>query len=59
MNKILFALSYSLGVLFSNLATIISLAGIFAFAISGSARYLMVTVAGAILVLSFKIENDV
>lgn len=59
MNKILFALSYSLGVLFSNLATIISLAGIFAFIVSGSARYLMVTVAGAILVLSFKIENDV
>lgn len=59
MNKIIFIVSYTLGVVFSNLATAISLAGIFAFVYTGSARYLLVSVAGAILVISFKIENNV
>ena len=59
MNKILFILSYAVGVLFANISTISSLSGIFAFLYTGDTKYLIVGIALSMLFLSIKIENDV
>lgn len=59
MNKMLFILSYAVGVLFANISTISSLAGIIAFLYTGDTKYLIVGIALSMLFLSVKLENDV